>query len=239
MEKVSMLTLDSSDEVEEPTEVSFTAEDITDLTKTPASTTAPSAMTISSRGTKLPSTSPIRPRAFKRTMTSISTTPMTILNDTEESTVFQHLSSTLAPRRKRHRGMLADCPRLPLDHSTRTLNQPNISPFGMYDKRLDGLVHRLTTPHEIPSLTSSPNTEQEKEHDAAPNTARSHHERLSLPPVVSWMKPRMARNGGNRQTRHFTVRGRPAPPPSGLSALESLALELEASPILAMPVLFP
>ena len=46
MEKVSMLTLDSSDEVEEPTEVSFTAEDITDLTETPASTTAPSAMTI-------------------------------------------------------------------------------------------------------------------------------------------------------------------------------------------------
>lgn len=232
MEKVSMLTLDSSNEAEEPkpTEVSFTSEDITDLMETPA-TAAPS-MTTSSRGSTalmLPSTSPIRPRAFKRTMTSISTSP---LNDTEESTALQALSSTLAPRRKRLRGTLADCPRLPLDsHDGTTLNQPQISPFGIYDKRLDGLVERLTKPHEIPSLTSSPTEHQEDLH-AAP-TPSHHRERLSLPPVLSWMKPkRMARN----RARCVSVQGLPRQEPS---ALELLALELEASPIIAMPVLLP
>jgi hypothetical protein len=234
IEKVSMLTLDPSNEAEEPkpTEVSFTSEDITDLTETPA-TTAPS-MTTSTRslGTTarmmLPSTSPIRPRAFKRTMTSISTSP---LNDTEESTALQALSSILAPRPKRRRGTLADCPRLPLDsHDGTTLNQPQVSPFRIYDKRLDGLVERLTKPHEIPSWTSSP-TEQEELNAARPTP--SHHDRLSLPPVLSWMKPkRMARN----RAHCVSVEGLPRQEPS---ALELLALELEASPILAMPVLLP
>ena len=164
MEKVSMLTLDSLNEVEEPTEVSFTAEDITDLTEPPASTTdAPSSMTTSRGTTNFRVPSPIRPRAFKRTMTSISTTPMTTLNDTEESTAFQDLSILLLLVA---RNVVEFLPIVLVFLSIillRTLNQPQVSPFGMYDKRLDGLVNRLTTRrHEIPSLTLSPSRKRKK-----------------------------------------------------------------------------
>lgn len=212
MEKVSLLTLDSSNEVEEATEVSFTVEDLTGLTDTATK----SSVAPFSCGTTLIASSPIRPRA-KRTVDSLTTPTM---NDVDA--IFEDLSTNLGPRRKRRRvpGTLADAPRLPSSFDSSS-NHHDFSPFHIYDKRLEGLVSRLTT-NEVPSLTTSPLSPIESSSDEAQH-------KLLLPPVLSWMKPRTAR-------RYHHSRRRPTPRRTDLTPLESLALEMEASPIV-LPIL--
>jgi hypothetical protein len=167
----------------------------------------------STLGTTLPS-SPIRPRS-KRAAASL-TTP-----------IHSHLVTAQAcfgPRRKKRRGpgTLADAPRLPCsfadDHTS-----PRFSPFDIYDQRLERLVSRLITDN-VP--TSPP----------SPIQVSSDDDNL-MPPVVSWMKPRNRRRGRRAQR----VRA-PAPsfpclsprPGQPLTPMESLALSIEASPILPL-----
>jgi len=213
LEKVSMLTISTTEEEEEEaaTEVSFTADDLTGLTMTTESSANYCAAPASHGMTLTPS--PILPR-FKRSASSL-TTP----NGSYETPL---PSSTFGPRRKKRRvpGTLADAPRLPFD------NTLDSSPFTIYDQRLKKLVSRLMT-NDVPVSPPSPI-----------QLSGSDDDTIALPPVVSWMKPRTSlrlRNG--RRRHHRTSFPILSPRQHELTPLESLALEIEASPIV-MPV-FP
>jgi hypothetical protein len=240
LEKVSMLTISTNDQEEEEaaTEVSFTADDIAGLTET--TIVAPA-----SHGGMTLSSSPLVSRS-KRMASSLATP----IHSSDTPQV-----SNFGPRRKKRRGpgTLADAPRLPFDNEEHEAEPNDVSPFLVYDQRLDRLVSRLTTadnevppPDALPLTTplSSPIQCESSSSQASSNGRNG----ILLPPVVSWIKPRPSRRrrrhsrGGRR---HGAQQQRtcpsvpclsPRPQQRELTPLESLALEINASPIVTTPM---
>lgn len=223
LEKVSLLTISTEKEEEAATEVSFTADDIVGLTEPTTTCVGPSRGT-----TPLPS-SPLRPRAKR----SLIASPI--------PTTFNHeLSCSFGPcRKKRRPGSLADAPKLPFDNEDD--EEPSNAAFLLYDQRLERLVSRMkedVSRSNSSSTVPSPISSSPPDDTTAANTL--------LPPVLSWIKPRASKDRRRGRRRHASLQHPPSFPylsprhqqQCDLTPLESLALEIEASPIV-MPGFLP